>query len=51
MIVALELLLSVPVVAVKVAEVEVAATLTDAGTVKVELVFDNVTLAPPVGAA
>ena len=51
MIVALELLLIVPVVTVKVAEVAVAATVTEAGTVNVELVFDKVTLAPPVGAA
>ena len=51
MIVALALLLIVPVVAVKVAEVAAAATVTDAGTVKVELVFDRVTLAPPAGAA
>jgi hypothetical protein len=50
-IVALELLLMVPVVTVKVPEVAAAATVTEAGTVKVELVFDKVTLAPPVGAA
>jgi len=41
----------VPVVTVKVPEVAAAATLTDAGTVNVALVFDRVTLAPPVGAA
>jgi hypothetical protein len=41
----------VAVVTVKVPEVAVAATVTDAGTVSVELVFDRVTLAPPVGAA
>jgi hypothetical protein len=50
-IVELELLLIVPVVTVKVAEVAAAATVTDAGTVRVALVFDKVTLAPPVGAA
>ena len=49
--VALELLLMVPVVAVKVAEVAAAATVTDAGVVKAALLSDNVTLAPPVGAA
>ena len=49
--VALELLLMVPVVTVKVLEVAAVATVTEAGTVKVELVFDKVTLAPPVGAA
>ena len=50
-IVALELLLIVPVVALKVAEVAAAATVTEAGTVRVELVLVSVTLAPPVGAA
>jgi hypothetical protein len=49
--VALELLLIVPVVTVKVLEVVAAATETEAGTVKVALVFDKVRLAPPVGAA
>jgi hypothetical protein len=49
--VALELLLIVVVVALNVAEVAAAATVTDAGTVRVELVFVRVTLAPPVGAA
>ena len=39
------------VVALKVADVAVAATITDAGTVRVELVLDRVTMAPPVGAA
>jgi len=48
--VALELLLTVPVVTLKVAELAPAATVTDAGTVKVELLFDSETLAPPVGA-
>ena len=41
----------VPVVAVKVAEVAAAATVTDAGTVRVELLLDRLTLAPPLGAA
>jgi len=50
-IVALELLPMLPVVTVNAAEVPVAATVTDAGTVSLESVFDNVTLAPPVGAA
>ena len=48
--VALELLLTVAVVAVKVAEVAEAATVTDGGTVRVELVFDSETTAPPAGA-
>jgi hypothetical protein len=38
-------------VAVKVAEVAVAATVTAAGTVRVALVLVRVTAAPPVGAA
>jgi hypothetical protein len=50
-IVELELLLMLPVVTVKVPEVAVAPTVTDAGTVNVALVFDKATLAPPVGAA
>jgi hypothetical protein len=41
----------VPAVAVKVADVAAAATMTDAGTVRVELVLVRVTEAPPVGAA
>jgi hypothetical protein len=49
--VALELLLTVVVVALNVAEVAAAATVTDVGTVRVALVFVRVTLAPPVGAA
>jgi hypothetical protein len=48
--VALELLVTVVVVALKVADVAAAATVTDAGTVRVESVFVKVTLAPPVGA-
>ncbi|MEI9972366.1 MAG: hypothetical protein WDO73_10135 [Ignavibacteriota bacterium] len=51
MTVALELLLTVVVVTLKVLEVVAAATVTDAGTVRVELVFVKVTLAPPAGAA
>ena len=39
------------VVALKVAEVAAAATVTDAGTVSVELVLVRATVAPPVGAA
>ena len=39
------------VVALKVAVVAPAATVTDAGTVRLELLLDRVTLAPPVGAA
>jgi hypothetical protein len=50
-IVVLELPLMVPVVTVKVPEVAAAATVTEGGTVKVELVFDKATLAPPAGAA
>jgi len=49
-IVAFALLLMIAVVALKVAVVAAAATVTDAGTLRVELVFDNVTLAPPLGA-
>jgi len=45
------LLLMVAVVALKVAVVAAAATVTDAGTVSVGSVLVRVTLAPPVGAA
>jgi hypothetical protein len=48
--VALELLLRAAVVALKVAEVALAATVTEAGTVSLVLLFERVTLAPPVGA-
>jgi hypothetical protein len=41
----------VAVLALKVAEVAAAATVTDAGTVRVELVLDRATEAPPAGAA
>lgn len=41
----------VPAVAVKVAVVVVAATLTDAGTVRLPLLEDSATFAPPAGAA
>ena len=44
------MLLIVPVVTLNVAVVAVAATVTEVGTVKVELLFDRLTLAPPVGA-
>jgi hypothetical protein len=46
----LALLTMVPVVTLKLAKVLLAATMTDAGTVRVELLFERVTLAPPVGA-
>ena len=45
------MLLIVVVVALNVAVVAAAATVTDAGTVRVALVFVNITVAPPVGAA
>jgi hypothetical protein len=45
------LLATVVVVALKVAVVAVAATVTEVGTVSVAFVFVNVTTAPPVGAA
>jgi hypothetical protein len=48
--VAFELLLTVPVVTLKVADVAVAATVTEVGTVSVVLVFVKVTPAPPAGA-
>jgi hypothetical protein len=41
----------VPVVALKLAVVAAAATVTDAGTVKELLLLDRVTTAPPAGAA
>jgi hypothetical protein len=41
----------VVVVALKVAEVDPAATATDAGTVSAVFVLVNVTVEPPVGAA
>jgi hypothetical protein len=50
-IVALWLLPMAAVVALKVADEAPAATVTDAGTVRVELVLVRVTAAPPVGAA
>jgi hypothetical protein len=49
--VALWSLAMVPVVTLKVAEVAAAGTVTDAGTVRVALVLERVTAAPPVGAA
>ena len=51
MTVAFELLLMVFVVAENVAVVADAATLTEAGTVSVELELERVTLTPPLGAA
>ena len=45
------MLAMVVVVALNVAEVDAAATVTDAGTVSVALVFVRATAAPPVGAA
>ena len=47
---ALALPLTVEVVALKAAEVAAAATVTDVGTVRAELLCERVTLAPPVGA-
>jgi len=48
--VALELLAIVVVVALKLADMAAAATVTDVGTLRVALVFVRVTLAPPAGA-
>jgi hypothetical protein len=47
----LESLAIVAVVALKVAAVAAAATITEPGTVRVALVLVSVTLAPPAGAA
>jgi hypothetical protein len=44
-------LANAPVVALNVATVEPAATLTEAGVVSVERLSETATLAPPVGAA
>jgi len=44
------LLASVPLVALNVAVVDAAATITDAGTVSAVTLLDSATLAPPVGA-
>ena len=44
------MLVMAAVVAVNVADVAAAATVTDAGTVRIELVLVRVTLAPPEGA-
>ena len=49
--VALPLVLRVPVVAAKVADMEPAATVTEAGTVRAALELESVTEEPPVGAA
>ena len=51
MTVELESLFTAVVVALKVAVVAAAATVTEAGTVSVALVFVRVTSAPPAGAA
>lgn len=48
---AVVLAVTVPAVAVKVAEVVEAATLTEAGTVSIELLSESATAAPPEGAA
>ena len=48
--VAVELRLKLRVVTVKLAELDVAATVTEAGTLRIELLSASVTLAPPVGA-
>jgi hypothetical protein len=42
---------TVPLVALKVAVADPAATVTDAGTVSAAALLDSVTLAPPAGAA
>jgi len=44
------LLAIVPLVALKVPEIDPAATVTVAGTVSAAALLDSVTLAPPVGA-
>ena len=44
------MLLILVVVALKLVEVAAAATVTEPGTVRTELEFDTVTLAPPLGA-
>jgi hypothetical protein len=49
-IVALELPVTAAVDTAKVAAVAPAATVTDGATVRMELEFDSVTLAPPAGA-
>ena len=49
--VALCVVVAVPAVAVKVAEVAVAGTVTEAGTVTAELLLARVTVLLPVGAA
>ena len=49
--VALWVVVNVAAVAVKVAEVAAAGTMTEAGTVRAELLLARVTVLPPVGAA
>jgi hypothetical protein len=48
--VALELLLTVAVVTLKLAVVAAAVTVTEAGVLRTALLSDRVTLAPPLGA-
>jgi hypothetical protein len=50
-IVALESDVTVPAVAVKPTDMELAGTVTDAGTVRVGLLEERVTVVPPAGAA
>ena len=49
-IMALWVLVRVPVVALKVAEGDPAATFTEGGTVRAKLVFEIMTMEPPDGA-
>ena len=49
--VALWVVVSVPTVAVNVAVLALAATVTEAGTVRAELLLARVTVLPPLGAA
>jgi hypothetical protein len=46
----LPLVVNAPVATVKVVDVAAAATVADAGTVRMELLFERLTLAPPVRA-
>jgi hypothetical protein len=46
----LPVVVNVPAVTVNVVDVAFAATVADGGTVRVELVFDRLTSAPPAGA-
>ena len=49
--VALEFLAIAPVVTVKLAELEFAVTVTDAGVARMELLSDRLTMTPPEAAA